>query len=74
MYVHQRRVIDCLDVGTGIAIPIRMDRISKITIEPKFFRVVEKYTVFMKLVDAKFYEDIPCIIITGKGQPDSASR
>lgn len=51
-----------------------MDRISKITIEPKFFLVVEKYTVFMKLVDAKFYVDIPCSIITGKGQPDCASR
>lgn len=46
-------MIDCSNVGTRIDIT-RMDRITKMTSEAKFILIVEKFTVFMKLVDSKF--------------------
>lgn len=35
------------------------------TNDTKFILVVEKFTAFMKMVDAQFYKDILCIVITG---------
>ena len=37
-------------------------------------QVVEKDTVFRRLVDRKFYNEYPCIIVTGRGFPDIATR
>jgi len=35
---------------------------------------VEKDAVFMRLAEDRFYNTFKCIIITGKGQPDVATR
>ena len=36
--------------------------------------VVEKDAVFQRLVQARFYEMYPCIIVTGRGMPSLATR
>lgn len=40
----------------------------------QFILVVKKYIVFSRLVLDKFYEKVPCIIATGRGQPNIATR
>lgn len=42
--------------------------------EAKFILVIKKFTAFTNIADAQFYNYIPCIIITGKGQPGCAPR
>ena len=36
--------------------------------------VVEKEAVFQRLVNSRFYDRYPCVILTGKGQPSFAAR
>ena len=35
---------------------------------------VEKEAAYMRLAEDRFYNKYPCIVITGKGQPDVATR
>ena len=52
------------------AIPSLVNKISKIRSDAEFVLVVEKDAAFMRLAEDRFYNQYPCIIITGKGQPD----
>lgn len=49
-------------------------KVSDISSKAKVILVIEKHTIFMKLAQQKFYEDIPSIMITGRGQPDITLR
>lgn len=42
--------------------------------QPEFVLVVEKETVFRRLVAERIWELVPCVLITGRGQPDHATR
>ncbi|CAE7642025.1 SPO11-3 [Symbiodinium microadriaticum] len=67
--------IDCTKMGVGgKAIPPYIDRITEITSDAEFIILVEKEAAYMRLAEDRFYQKHPCIIITGKGQPDVASR
>lgn len=37
-------------------------------------QLIEKEAAFMRFAEDRFYNKYPCIIITGKGQPDVATR
>ncbi|KAK9912814.1 hypothetical protein M0R45_036654 [Rubus argutus] len=44
------------------------------THDASFILFVEKYTIFVSLMEDKFYKDYPYIIITGMGMPNVATR
>jgi len=48
--------------------------VTDIRSDAQFILVVEKDAAFMRLAEDRFYNSYPCIIITGKGQPDVATR
>eukprot|EP00040_Diaphanoeca_grandis_P023262 m.126220 g.126220 ORF g.126220 m.126220 type:complete len:418 (-) comp29188_c0_seq1:137-1390(-) len=67
--------IDCTRMGVGgKAIPSLVDKITDIKSDAKFVLLVEKDAAFMRLAEDRFYNQYPCIIITGKGQPDLSTR
>lgn len=41
-------MIDCSNIGNGIVVPSRMNRITKMISEAKFILVVENYSVLMR--------------------------
>jgi hypothetical protein len=40
----------------------------------RFILVVEKDAIFQRLVEDRLFEALPCVLITGRGMPDIASR
>jgi len=51
-----------------------IDCTKNITSDAEFILLVEKEAAYMRLAEDRFYNKYPCIIITGKGQPDVATR
>eukprot|EP00039_Didymoeca_costata_P000017 m.43810 g.43810 ORF g.43810 m.43810 type:complete len:415 (+) comp10010_c0_seq1:111-1355(+) len=67
--------IDCTKMGVGgKAIPSLVSKITNIESKAEFVLLVEKDAAFMRLAEDRFYNQYPCIIITGKGQPDVSTR
>ena len=67
--------IDCTRMGvTGKAIPAYIDKIANIRSDAEFVLLVEKDAAYNRLAEDRFYNQFPCILITGKGQPDVATR
>ena len=67
--------IDCTKMGvTGKAIPAYIDKITDIRSDAEFILLVEKDAAYNRLAEDRFYNQFPCILITGKGQPDVATR
>jgi meiotic recombination protein SPO11 len=67
--------IDCTKMGIGgKAIPPYVDQIENIRSDADFIILVEKEAAYMRLAEDRFYLKYPCIIVTGKGQPDVATR
>ncbi len=67
--------IDCTRMGVGgKAIPPYVDKITNIRSDAEFVILVEKEAAYMRLAEDRFYNKYPCIIVTGKGQPDVATR
>ena len=67
--------IDCTKMGVGgKAIPPFMDLISDVRSDAEFILLIEKDAAFMRLAEDRFYNTFPCVIISGKGQPDVATR
>lgn len=58
----------------GKAIPSLVEKITNIRSRAEFVLLVEKDAAFMRLAEDRFYNEYPCIIITGKGQPDVSTR
>jgi len=68
-------LIACRRQGTGgKSITPFVDTITDIESDAEFILLVEKDAAFLRLAEDRFYEKYPCIIITGKGQPDIATR
>eukprot|EP00041_Stephanoeca_diplocostata_P026779 m.727925 g.727925 ORF g.727925 m.727925 type:complete len:429 (-) comp23039_c0_seq5:2990-4276(-) len=67
--------IDCTKMGVGgKAIPSLIGKITDVQSDAQFILLVEKDAAFMRLAEDRFYNSYPCIIITGKGQPDVSTR
>ncbi|KAF6253724.1 Spo11/DNA topoisomerase VI subunit A [Scenedesmus sp. NREL 46B-D3] len=69
---------DCSLTGpAGRAIPGEVGAIQAMQMRPagaRFILVVEKDAVFQRLVEDRLFEAMPCILLTGRGMPDIASR
>ena len=67
------KVTDSYD-GTNWNAKSFMDLITNIQSDAEFILLIEKDAAFMRLAEDRFYNRYPCIMITGKGQPDVATR
>merc|ERR1719231_208614 len=67
--------IDCTKMGVGgKAISPNIEAITEITSDAEFIILVEKEAAYMRLAEDRIYNKYPCVVITGKGQPDVATR
>eukprot|EP00051_Salpingoeca_urceolata_P013765 m.174200 g.174200 ORF g.174200 m.174200 type:complete len:140 (-) comp17889_c0_seq9:763-1182(-) len=74
-FMEDGDLIDCTRMGVGgKAIPSLVDKITDIHSDADFVLLVEKDAAFSRLAEDRFYNEYPCIIVTGKGQPDVATR
>lgn len=58
----------------GWAISPFLDRIEIVESDAEFILVVEKDAALIRLSESKWWNDYPCIILTGKGSADIATR
>ncbi len=66
--------IDCRAIGSGKSIAPNIDDIDNLESDAEFVLVVEKDAVFNRLAEDHFYDYVPSILVTAKGQPDMATR
>ena len=68
-------LIDCTKMGKGGKnISPNVNEITDLQSDAEFVLVVEKEAAFLRLSEDRFYEYMPSIIVTAKGQPDMATR
>ena len=67
-------LIDCSAIGAGKAISPNIDDIEDLDTDAEMCLVIEKDAVFNRLAEDQFYDYIPSILVTAKGQPDVATR
>ena len=74
-YLDNGDLIDCTRQGSsGKNVNPMQDHITNLESDAEFILVVEKQAAFLRLAEDKFYEKYPCIILTGSGQPNVATR
>ncbi len=74
-YLDNGDLIDCRKQGSsGKNVNPMQDHITDLESDAEFILVVEKQAAFLRLAEDKFYEKYPCVIITGSGQPNVATR
>jgi DNA topoisomerase-6 subunit A len=67
--------IDCSKFGIGaFNIPSLCDQIPILDVDADYVLVVEKDAIFQRLNDYEFWNKNKCLLITGKGQADRATR
>ncbi len=66
--------IDLTRGSGGWSISPFLDRIEIVESDAEFILVVEKDAALIRLSEAKWWEEYPCIILTGKGSADIATR
>jgi DNA topoisomerase-6 subunit A len=67
--------IDCSKFGIGaFNIPSLCDQIPILDVDADYVLVVEKDAIFQRLNDYEFWRKNKCLLITGKGQADRATR
>jgi meiotic recombination protein SPO11 len=66
--------IDCTQGLGGHAITPMLDQVEGFESDAEFVLVIEKDAVFQDLAEDKFFNYLPCILITASGQPDMATR
>ncbi|MHA1125915.1 MAG: hypothetical protein ACTSO7_04845 [Candidatus Heimdallarchaeota archaeon] len=74
-YLDNGDFIDCTKQGSaGKNVNPMQDHITDLESDAEFILVVEKQAAFLRLAEDKFYEKYPCVILTGSGQPNVATR
>jgi meiotic recombination protein SPO11 len=66
--------IDCSQGVGGRSITPMLDLVDNFESDAEFVLLIEKDAVFNRLAEDKFFDYLPSIIITAKGQPDLATR
>jgi DNA topoisomerase-6 subunit A len=67
--------IDCSKFGIGaFNIPSLCDQLPILDVDAEYVLVVEKDAIFQRLNDYEFWRRNKCLLITGKGQADRATR
>ncbi|WP_455141623.1 hypothetical protein [Candidatus Hodarchaeum mangrovi] len=67
-------LIDCTQGLGGHAITPMLDQVENFESDAEFLLVIEKDAVFQDLAEEKFFNYLPCILVTASGQPDMATR
>nr|MDO8043578.1 hypothetical protein [Candidatus Baldrarchaeota archaeon] len=68
-------VIDLTKLGSGgWAITPFLDQVEILESDAELVLVVEKDAALIRLAEAKYWNKLPCIVITGKGSADIATR
>ncbi|MFX1390019.1 MAG: hypothetical protein ACFE9Z_08160 [Promethearchaeota archaeon] len=68
-------IIDLEALGSGgWTITSMLDNIEIIESDAEFILVVEKDAAMIRLAEDRFWNKVPCILITAKGSPDYATR
>ncbi|XP_017878377.1 meiotic recombination protein W68 [Ceratina calcarata] len=70
--MNDNKIVDCTVPG-GALIPL-MSNIISVRARAKLVLVVEKDTVFQKLLEDGCTSVLKCVLVTGKGYPDVATR
>ncbi|HME56607.1 MAG TPA: hypothetical protein VKM55_30685 [Candidatus Lokiarchaeia archaeon] len=71
----QTDIIDLEAMGSGgWAITPFLDNVEIIESDAEFVLVIEKDAAMMRLSEAKWWKEYPCIIISGRGAADIATR
>ncbi|MCO5600483.1 hypothetical protein L7F22_054596 [Adiantum nelumboides] len=74
-YNDDGRKIDCMKYScTGLSIPVHTNLVQNITSLADYILLVEKETVFQRLANDGYCLKNRCIILSGKGYPDVATR
>ncbi|KAI5062070.1 hypothetical protein GOP47_0022609 [Adiantum capillus-veneris] len=74
-YNDDGRRIDCMKYScTGLPIPVHTNLVQNIRSLADYILLVEKETVFQRLANDGYCLKNRCIIISGKGYPDVATR
>ena len=66
--------IDCSKGLGGHSVTPMLDQVENLNSDAEFVLVIEKDAVFQDLAEDKFFNYIPCILVTASGQPDMATR
>ncbi len=67
--------IDCSRLGIGsFSIPSLCDQLRIHSVDAEYVLVIEKDAIFQRLNDLEFWRKNKCILVTGRGQPDRATR
>ncbi|MHA2363896.1 MAG: hypothetical protein ACXAC7_08050 [Candidatus Hodarchaeales archaeon] len=73
-FIEGRDRIDCSVGLGGRAITPMIDQVRDFESDAEFVLVIEKDAAFQRLAEDRFFDYIPCILITAGGQPDLATR
>jgi meiotic recombination protein SPO11 len=64
-----------LDIhGTGVSITMNLLQATVESTDARCIIVIEKEGIYTRLSEDKFFQQYPCILVTGKGFPDIATR
>jgi len=67
------QVVNCMVPG-GAQIPHINSNVTSIRVKANFVLVIEKDAAFQKLLEENCPRALNCILVTGKGYPDVATR
>ncbi|KAK9103736.1 hypothetical protein Sjap_020990 [Stephania japonica] len=73
----EQEIVDCTMCGSsGHAITGDLNVLEKLIIQSdaRYVIVVEKHAIFQRLAEDHIFNQIPSILVTGKGYPDIATR
>ncbi|KAK9147392.1 hypothetical protein Scep_006149 [Stephania cephalantha] len=73
----EQEIVDCTMCGSsGHAITGDLNVLEKLIIQSdgRYIIVVEKHAIFQRLAEDHIFNQIPSILVTGKGYPDIATR
>ncbi|MHA2168595.1 MAG: hypothetical protein ACXAB7_01655 [Candidatus Kariarchaeaceae archaeon] len=73
-FMNKSHLINCQGNPSGQPIASNIDDVDDLQSDAEFVLVVEKDAIFQRLAEDQFFDYIPSIIITAKGQPDMATR
>jgi DNA topoisomerase-6 subunit A len=70
----EEQIVDCEKGLTGQLIPTNMHEIEIMDLDAKQVLVIEKGGIFKSLRELNITKKLDCILVSGHGQPDRASR
>jgi len=70
----EEQIVDCEKGLTGQLIPTNMHEIEIVDLNAKMVLVIEKGGIFKTLRELEVDKKLDCILVSGHGQPDRASR